>query len=113
MQVSAQPKEWRVEVSFADDPEEACYVYDLVQSGRLLVEDKNHLPLPFRGQFLFKLPDRPRPITIQVARFEASAEETLAGQGGLRLLIAPDRGPEELLAEVETALRDVPPVSEE
>lgn len=113
MQVTSQPKEWRVLVRLDNDAEEASYVYDLVQSGRLQVENKDHLPLPFHGQFLFKLPDRPRPIGIQVGRFEATATETLAGNTGLKLLISCPKGADELLTELETALREVPPASEE
>lgn len=113
MQVTAQPSEWRVQVRLESDAEEASYVYDLVQSGRLLVEKKENLPLPFRGQFLFKLPERPRSIAIQVARFEATATEVLAGNRGLKLLISCAKGPDELLRELEIALREVPPASEE
>lgn len=102
-----------MEIRLGNDSEEASYVYDLMQSGRLLVENKELLPLPFRGQFLFKLPARPRPIPIQVGRFEATAEEVLAGKPGLALLVSTARGPDELLAELECALRDVPPASEE
>lgn len=113
MKVSSDPKEWRVTVHLDNDAQEAAYVYDLIQSGRLLVEDKERLPLPFRGQFLFKLPERPRPIPIQVARFESTAVETLAGSPGLNLFITCGRGPEGFLVELETALREVPPASEE
>ncbi len=66
MQVTAETKEWRVVVRLDSEVEEASYVYDLVQSGRLQVSEKDRLPLPFRGQFLFKLPAHPRPIAIQV-----------------------------------------------
>lgn len=113
MQVSADAKEWRVVVRLDNDAEEATYVYDLVQSGRLEVENKEYLPLPFRGQFLFKLPERPRPIEIQVGRFEATATESIAGSPGLKLYVTCAKGSEELLAELERALRDVPPASEE
>ena len=113
MLVSAEPKEWRVRIRLESDAEEASYVYDLVQSGRLLVENKESLPLPFRGSFLFKLPERPRPIEIQVGRFEATATERLAGNPGLTLLVVCARGAEELLVELETALREVPPASAE
>ncbi len=113
MQVSSQPPEWRVVVRLENDAEEASYVYDLVQSGRLLVENKEHLPLPFRGQFLFKLPERPRPLPIQVARFEATATDVLAGHRGLSLFVSCARGPVELLTELEHALSEVPPASEE
>ena len=113
MDITADLKEWRVEVRLSDEREEACYAYDLIQSGRLLVDNKDQLPLPFRGQFLFKLPDFPRPIALQVARLEPSAEETLAGNAGPRLLISTTRGPEELLRHLEKALREVPPASEE
>lgn len=113
MRVSSQPKEWRVEIRLENDAEEASYVYDLVQSGRLHVDDKERLPLPFRGQFLFKLRNLPRPIAIQVGRFEATAAEALAGERGLKIYVSCQKGPEELLAELETALREVPPASEE
>ncbi|MGH2360809.1 MAG: hypothetical protein ACRDGM_09760 [bacterium] len=113
MEVRANSKEWRVEIRLGSDSEEASYVYDLMQSGRLLVENKELLPLPFRGQFLFKLPARPRPIPIQVGRFEATAEEVLAGKPGLALLVSTARGPSEFLDELASALRDVPPASEE
>ncbi len=112
MPVIAQPKEWRVLVRLENDAEEASYVYDLVLSGRLQVENKEYQPLPFRGQFLFKLPNRPRPIAIQVGRFEATATEVLAGNAGLKLIISCAKGPDELLAEIESALREVPPASE-
>jgi hypothetical protein len=111
VQVGAEPKEWRVVVALENDAQEASYVYDLVHSGRLLTEKKDCLPLPFRGAFLFKLPKRPRPLELQVARFEAIRRE--AAGGGLKLLISCPRGPEELLVELESALRDVPPASEE
>lgn len=113
MKVAAEPQEWRVVVRLDNDAEEASYVYDLVQSGRLLAENKERLPLPFRGQFLFKLPDRPRPIDIQVGRFEATATEMLAGQGGVTFMIACPRTSPEIVAEMETALREVPPASAE
>jgi hypothetical protein len=113
MQVTAQLKERRVLVRLESDAEEASYVYDLMHSGRLQVEKRDSLPLPFHGQFLFKLPERPRPIAIQVARFEATTTEKLAGERGLKLLISCAKGPEELLAELERALREVPPASEE
>ncbi len=113
MQVSSQPKEWRVLIRLDNDAEEASYVYDLVQSGRLQVENKEYLPLPFRGQFLFKLPNRPRPIAIQVGRLESATSEAPVGQAGLTLLVSCPKGSEELLAELETALREVPPASVE
>ena len=113
MQVSSDTKERHVLIRLENAAEEACYVYDLVQSGRLLVQNREHLPLPFRGQFLFKLADWPRPLEIQVGRFEASATERAEGQGVLRLVVhCPGTGAE-LLAELETALREVPPASEE
>jgi hypothetical protein len=113
MQVTAQPQEWRVVVELENDAEEASYVYDLVKSGRLMVDNSQNLPLPFRGQFLFKLPERPRALEIQVARLEATRAERLAGQGRLKLLVACTKGPDELLVELETALREVPPASDE
>ncbi len=113
MQIAANPKECRVEIRLQNDSDEASFVYDLIQSGRLLVENKDFLPLPFRGQFLFKLPARPRPIPVQVGRFEATGEEVLAGNAGLTLLVSTVRGTEGLLAELESALRDLPPASEE
>ena len=40
MEVKANAKEWRVEIRLGNDSEEASYVYDLMQSSRLLVEDR-------------------------------------------------------------------------
>jgi hypothetical protein len=113
MQVEIQTKEWRVAVRLDNDAEEACYVYDLVQSGRILIDNKEYLPLPFRGQFLMKLPERPRPVSVQVARFEPGAGEAIAEGKGPTLLVSCARGSEELLRELEEALRDIPPVSAE
>ena len=79
MRVTCRPAEWRVVVQLDNDAEEASYVYDLVQSGRLALENTDTLPLPFRGQFLFKLPDRPRPIPIHAGRVEPTATDVLAG----------------------------------
>jgi hypothetical protein len=112
MKVFAEPKDGRVLVRLENDAEEATFAYDLVESGRLLVENKENLPLPFRGQFLFKLPERPRPVEIVIGRFEATASEALAG-GGLKLYVCLGPGQEPLLAELEAALRNVPPVSAE
>lgn len=112
MRVESDRGEWRVVVHLDSDVEEASYAYDLVQSGRLRVETDN-LPLPFRGQFLFKLPERARPLPIQVGRFEPSASQILAGEAGLKLVVACPRGEPELLTEFERALRDVPPASVE
>ncbi len=113
MEISARAGDWQVVVRLENDAEEASYVYDLIQSGRLLLDNREYLPLPFRGQFLFKLPERPRPIPIQVGRFEATAAELLAGNPGLKLLISCGKGPPELLSELEAALREIPPASEE
>jgi hypothetical protein len=113
MRVAADPDEWRVVIRLDHDAEEASLVYDLVHSGRLLLETPDILPLPFRGQFLFKLPERPRPIAITVGRFEPTASDVLAGEGSVKLLVACPRGVPGLLPELETALREVPPVSEE
>ncbi len=113
MHIRSEPDQGWVAIRLDNDAEEASYVYDLVQSGRLLVENKENLPLPFRGQFLFKLPQLPRPIAIQVARFEATAGEALAGNPGPKILVSGPKGQNQLLAELETALRDVPPASEE
>jgi hypothetical protein len=113
MKVSSDLREWRVSVHVDHDAEEATFVYDLIQSERLLVADKDKLPLPFRGQFLFKLPERSRPIPIQVGRFEASPSEVVAGQGGVKLFITTEVKSAELLKELEAALRDVPPASED
>ncbi len=112
MEVAANASEWRVEIRLENDIAEAAYVYDLMRSGRLVGETEDRLPLPFRGQFLFKLPQHARPISIQVARFEPAAEEVVSGQASLKLFVTCPRG-EGLLAELETALRDVPPASEE
>lgn len=113
MQVSCLPREWRVEIRLETDAEEASYVYDLVQSGRLLVENREYLPLPFRGEFLFKLPDLPRAMPIQVGRFDATASDVLAGNRGPKLLVTCGKGPEEVLAGLAKALQEVPPASEE
>ncbi len=114
MEITTNAKAARVEVRLRDDVEEASFAYDLAASKRLLLDDPNSLPLPFRGQFLFKVLERPRPIALQVSRVEASAEETLAGAPGLSLLIAVvPQAPPELLEELERALREVPPASAE
>ena len=113
MQVTSQPDEWQVVVQLEDDAEEASYVYDLVRSGRLLVEASERLPLPFRGQFLFRLPRLPQPITIQVARFEPTPTEVVAGNRGLKFHISCPRDSAEALAELESALREVPVAAHE
>src|SRR5947207_3186718 len=114
MRVTLEASDNRVVVRLDTEAEEATYAYDLMESGRLLTERKDTLPLPFRGTFQFKLPARPRPIDIQVGRFEAMASELIAGEGVLRLVVAcPAGSPPELLQELEAALRDVPPASEE
>lgn len=113
MRVSSDPREWRVVVQLANDAEEASYVFDLVQSGRLQVEKADTLPLPFRGPFLFKLPSYVRPIDIQVGRFAPTATDILAGDRGLKLVITCQKTKPEVLSELESALRDVPPASEE
>ena len=113
MEVRANARENRVEVLLQDDVEEARYAYDLMHSGRLITDSKDTLPLPLRGQFLFKLPQDPRPIDLQIARLDTGAAEKLAGRPGLMLYFAPPKGKEALLAMLETALRDVPPASEE
>jgi hypothetical protein len=113
MKVSSDVREWRVTVHVEHDAEEATFVYDLIQSDRLLVANKEKLPLPFRGEFLVKLPQRPRPIPVHVGRFEASPSEIVKGQGGVRLIFTTDVKSEALLAELESALRDVPPASED
>src|SRR5579859_1890850 len=113
MQVTSQPSEWRVLVQLDNDAEEATYVYDLIHSGRLQVDKKESLPLPFHGQYLFKLPDLPRPIAIQVARSEPTATEKVKGGRGVKLFISCAKGPDNLLAELERALREVPRASEE
>ncbi len=113
MQVSLEKTENRVVVQLDTEAEEACYVYDLLQSGRLQTNRPDTMPLPFRGQFLFKLPERGRPIEIQVGRLEPTASDRLAGGGALRLLVAVPGQAAALLPELEAALRDVPPASEE
>jgi hypothetical protein len=112
MQVTSQPSEWRVVVHLDNDAEEASYVYDLIHSGRLQMENKETLPLPFRGAFLIKLPERARPLAVQVGRLESTATEKLSGEHGLKLLVSCDKGSEELLAELERALREIPPASD-
>ncbi len=84
----------------------------LLESGRLLTDRKDTLPLPFRGSFQFKLPDRPRPIDIQVARLDPTAQQIVAKDVALQLRVAIPGSPRELLPELETALREVPPASE-
>ena len=74
MQVTSQPKEWRVFVHLDNEAEEATYVYDLIHSGRLLVENKEFLPLPFRGQFLLKLPAAPRSPCLGTSAHAACAK---------------------------------------
>lgn len=113
MQISIEPKDRRVLVRLENDAAEASFAYDLIQSGRLLVESKESLPLPFRGQFLFKLPERSRPVELTVGRFEATASETLAGAGGLKFFLSVGPGQEVLLAELAEALRTLPPASAE
>jgi len=103
----------RVEVLLRNDVEEANLVYDLVQSGRLLVENKDVLPLPFRGQFLFKLPQDLRPVDLQIARIDTGAEERLKGGPELMLYVAPPKGKEGILGLLMEAMRDVPPASAE
>src|SRR5262245_50625512 len=105
MNVLAQPAESRVAVRLSNEADEASYVYDLVRSGRLQVEDAERLPLPFRGAFLFKLPDHPRPVDIQVGRFEATAEQLIKGEAAVTLLVAVPRNQVEVLPELEAALR--------
>jgi hypothetical protein len=113
MKVTLERSENRVVVALETEAEEACYVYDLLQSGRLQTDRPDTMPLPFRGHFLFKLPERGRPIEIQVGRLEPTATQKLAGDGALRLLVAVPAQAAELLPELEMALREVPPASEE
>ena len=113
MRVSLENSEGRVVIRLDTEAEEASYAYDLIQSGRLLTERKDTLPLPFRGTFQFKLPAHHRPIDIQVARVEPLASEMLAGEAPLRLIVVCPSTSAELLPELEAALRDVPPASEE
>jgi hypothetical protein len=113
MQVQSQAKEWQVVVRLDNDAEEASFVYDLVQSGRILLDNKEYLPLPFRGQFLFKLPERPRPVSIQVARFELGPGDAGARDSGPTLLVSCSRGPEQLLRDLEEAFREIPRISSE
>ncbi len=113
MEVRANPRENRVEVLLKDDVEEARYAYDLVQSGRLMTDKKDELPLPLRGQFLFKLPEDPRPIPLQIARIDTGVQEKLAGRPELMLYFAPAKGKEGILPMLETSLREVPPASAE
>lgn len=113
MQISADSKEPRVTVLLDDAAEEAALVYDLMQSGRLLSPQRDQLPLPFRGQFLFKLPARPHSVEIQVGRFEPTASEVLAGTAGLRLVFHCAGASRELVQELEAALRDIPPAAQQ
>ena len=109
MQISVRPTESRVEVKLQTETEEATFVGDLLQSGRLQVDKPDIMPLPFRGQFLFKLPHRARPVALQVSRLEPTADEMLAADEGPRLLITTQHATRELLEELATAMRDVPP----
>lgn len=113
MRVSSDQHHWRVVVQLENDAEEASYVFDLVQSGRLQIEKNDTLPLPFRGPFLFKLPSVVRPVDIQVGRFEPTATDILAGDRGVKLVVTCQKGRPELLSELESALRDVAPACEE
>lgn len=113
MKVFSEPAEWRVVIHMNQDAEEASYVYDLVASGRLEVENKEYLPLPFRGSFGFKLPSRPRPIDIQVGRFESTPGEIQNGAPRIKFLVACPRTSADLVPELEAAMRDVPPASDE
>jgi len=65
MRAFGEPNEGRVVIHLEHDAEEASRVYNLIACGRLQTENKDFLPLPFRGQFLFKLPDRPRPVPMR------------------------------------------------
>ena len=56
VEVKANAKEWRVEIRLGNDGEEASYVYDLMQSSRLLVENKELLPLPSAGSLCSSFP---------------------------------------------------------
>ena len=79
MLVTSDRLEFHVIVQLDNDAEEASYVYDLVNSGRLQSEDKDTLPLPFRGEFLFKVPSHPRPMAIRVARVDPTYKITEYG----------------------------------
>ncbi len=113
MVIAAEPREHRVTVRLDNDAEEASFVYDLVASGRLQVENKDMLPLPFRGAFLFKLPDLPRPLDLQVARLDPTATDLIAGHAGPLLILACAAAPPEVVAQLETTLRELPPASQE
>src|SRR5258708_6111976 len=113
MLLTTEPREHRITVRLDNDAEEASFVYDLVASGRLQVENKEMLPLPFRGQFLFKLPDLPRPLDLQIARFETTATDLIAGHAGPLLILACAAATPEVLAQMETTLRELPPASQE
>ena len=113
MQILADSKEAEIVIRLGGEAEEASYVYDLVQSGRLLVRNKDQLPLPFHGRFSFKMPQRPVPIEIRVSRFEPKPTDVLSGETSLRLVVhcaAPSR---ESLLDLQKALQDVPAISEE
>ena len=113
MLVTANRLESQVIVQMDNDAEEASFVYDLVRSGRLQAEDRDSLPLPFRGQFLFKLPERPRPIAIQAAHVDPTGAEVVDGHCGPKIIVSCPKGQPELLGELEAALRDVPPACAE
>ncbi len=115
MEVRSSPRERWVEVLLADDCEEARFVYDLMASERL-AEGTEQLPLPFRGQFLFRLPHRARLVGIRVARLEPTAEEQVEAEGTsapVRLLFSLEEPSQELLEELEQALRQLPPAADE
>src|SRR5438128_2358674 len=113
MQLTPEPREHRITIRLDNDAEEAHFVYDLVASGRLQVENPETLPLPFRGAFPFKLPDLPRPIDLQVARFEPTATDLVAGHAGPLLILACAAATPEVIADLEKTLRELPPASEE
>ncbi len=113
MEIAANVAEKRVEVRLASDTEEAQFAYDLIRCGRLQVDNPNTLPLPFRGQFLFKVPAHARPLAVQISRLEPSAEERLAGRNGPTLLVAIPNANAALLHEVAAAMRDAPPASDD
>jgi len=113
MQVHADSKEDHIVIRLGGEVEEASYVYDLVQSGRLVVRNKEHLPLPFHGRFSFKLPQRPLPVEIRVSRLEPKPTDVLAGETNLRLVVHCVTPSRESLLDLQKALQDVPPISDE
>jgi hypothetical protein len=113
MRISAEPEHGRVIVELENDAEEATFAYDLIHSGRLQGVLGDRLPLPFRGEFLLKVPLGERPVGLQVGRFEATSADVLAGKAPLKLVLACPHQPPEIVRSVEETLRTLPQPSAE